>query len=116
MAVEPMEVTDALYKTSKRLNEGINVITSKAKGYAQSEKDYRIALAKEIAKLRAQGMPTTLISDLARGNENVADLKFNRDLNQETLKAAHAMMKSLQVEVSALQSILKVQEKIEGGN
>lgn len=113
MAVEVIELTRALYNTSKRLDKGADIITSKAKEFAQSEKDYRIALAKEITKLKISGMPVTLINDLARGNEEVASLKFNRDLAQEVLKASHAMMKSLQVEVSALQSILKVQEKIE---
>ncbi|MEY8763379.1 MULTISPECIES: hypothetical protein [Clostridium] len=113
MSVEPIEVTDALYNTSKRLDKGADIITSKAKDFAQSEKIYRIALAKEITKLRTEGVPTTLINNLARGNENVADLKFNRDLSQEVLKASHSMLRALETEVSALQSILRVQERIE---
>lgn len=112
-SIEPIEVTQALYKTSKRLDDGSYVITTKAKAYAQAEKIYRIELAKEIMRLKAQGIPVTLIKELAKGNEHVADLKFNRDLAQETLRASHAMLDALQVEVSALQSILKVQGKIE---
>lgn len=113
MSVEPIEVAEALYKTSKRLDKGADIITSKAKEFAQSEKDYRIALAKEITKLKISGMPVTLINDLARGNEEVASLKFNRDLGENTFKASRDMLNALAVEVSALQSILKVQERIE---
>ncbi len=113
MAVEVVELTQALYSTSKRLDKGADVITSKAKEFAQAEKDYRMALAREITKLKISGMPVTLINDLARGNEEVANCKFNRDLAENTFKASRDMLNALAVEVSALQSILKVQEKIE---
>jgi hypothetical protein len=112
-SIEPTEVTQALYSTSKRLDKGSYVITSKAKEYAQAEKDYRIKLAEEITTLKASGTPVTLIKELAKGNKDVADAKFNRDLAEGTFKASRDMLNALQVEVSALQSILRVQGKIE---
>jgi len=56
-------------------------------------------------------MSVTLIGDVARGN--VADLKFNRDLAEQTYKASRDMLQALSNELSAMQSILKVQSKIE---
>lgn len=111
--VETIEVTSAMMDTSKRLEDGVNVITKKAKDYAAAEREYRIALRGEIIKLRTEKMPVSLINDVARGAENVVDLKFNRDLAQQTLKASHDMLNALSNELSAMQSILRVQTNIE---
>jgi hypothetical protein len=111
MGIEVTDVTQSIYKTSKRLDKGVDYIVSKAKDYATAEKEYRIALSKEIIKLREQKIPVTLIADVARGN--IADLKFSRDLAEQTYKASRDMLQALQSELSSLQSILKIQTKIE---
>lgn len=49
---------------------------------ALAEKNYRIALRKEIIKLRAEGNKVTLIYDMARGNEEVAKLRLERDITE----------------------------------
>jgi hypothetical protein len=111
MAVETIELTEAIWKTAKRLEGGANAITKKAKEYATAEKEYRIALSKEIMRLKTQSMSVTLIPDLARGN--TAELKFKRDLAAETYKSSKIMLDALSNELSAMQSILKIQERIE---
>lgn len=52
---------------------------------AKAEAAYRMELAKKELVLREQGLPATLIGDLARGDERVAELKLERDL-AEALK------------------------------
>lgn len=111
--VETIEVTQAIWNTAKRLEHGVDTITKKAKEYASAEKEYRIALRKQIVKLRTEKMPVSLINDIARGSDDVAELKFNRDLAQETYKASRDMLNALGIEVSSLQSILRVQANIE---
>ncbi|MCR3759182.1 hypothetical protein KYB31_09290 [Clostridium felsineum] len=110
MAIETIEIAEAIWNTSKRLDKGVDYITQKAKEFASAEKEYRIALSKEIAKLKSEGMSVTLIPDVARGN--VAELKFQRDLAEQTYKASRDMLQALSNELSAMQSILKVQTKI----
>ena len=51
---------------------------------AQSESAYKIAKAKAELRMRADGMPATLIRDLVQGDEEVAALRLNRDCNQVT--------------------------------
>ncbi|KHD34405.1 hypothetical protein NL50_17120 [Clostridium acetobutylicum] len=110
MAIETIEITEAIWNTSKRLDKGVDYITQKAKEFASAEKQYRIALSKEIVKLKSEGMSVTLIGDVARGN--IAELKFNRDLAEQVYKASRDMLQALSNELSAMQSILKVQTKI----
>ncbi|MBN3351670.1 hypothetical protein CF075_21120, partial [Clostridium botulinum] len=72
--MELQKLTKAIWDTSKRLDNGINTLNKKAKEYAEAERDYKIALAKEILILRESKVQATLIPDIARGN--VGELKF----------------------------------------
>ena len=73
-----------LNKYRSDLNKAITIIRERGKNRAIAERDYRVELAKEILRLRAEGVPVTIISDLCRGNEKIADLKLDRDI-AETL-------------------------------
>ncbi len=66
------------------LNKAVTIIRERGKNRAIAERDYRVELAKEMLRLRAEGVPVTIISDLCRGNEKIADLKLDRDI-AETL-------------------------------
>ena len=100
-----IEVGKAIYDTSKRIEDGVNAITKKAKEYATNEKEYRLALSKEIMKLKTEGLQATLIPDVARGN--VSEIKFKRDLAELEYKTYRDMIEGLKAELSGLQTIYK---------
>ncbi len=77
----------------QRLAElGLRELGPRARTYAEAEKAYRIALADRILQLKAEGMPATLLGDLARGDREVARLKVARDCAEALYKAAdHAI-------------------------
>lgn len=108
--MELQTLTKAIWDTSQKIDKNINNLTSMARKYAESEKQYRLELAKEIIKLRTEGVQATLIPGVARGN--IADLKFDRDLAETEYKAYKQMLQSLQVELSGYQSILRIQQDI----
>lgn len=62
------------------LNRTIDELKILGTNKAEAEKNYRIALAKEMLRLRTEGTPVTIISDLCRGNEQIATLKMQRDI------------------------------------
>ena len=108
--MELIDITRELYNGSKRLEEGSREIFKLAKAMAEKERDYRIALAKEKIKLRDDGMAVGLIEDVSRGN--LADLRYERDIAKETYIAARDSLKAIQVQIGALQSILKIQQEV----
>lgn len=108
--MELNSITKELYQGSKRLEEGSKEIFILAEKMAMTEKEYRIALAKEKIKLRDEGMAIGLIEDVARGN--LADLRYERDIAKETYIAARDSMRAIQVQINALQSILKIQSEV----
>lgn len=61
------------------LENAVDLLRMDGVNKAQAEHDYRVALAQKIWDLRSQGLPATLIHDLARGDEDVAMLKLKRD-------------------------------------
>lgn len=108
--MDMVSVGEAIYETSKRLKEGSDVLYKYAREYAEAEHQYRIALAREIMRLRDEGLPVTIIGDVARGN--TGDLKYKRDLAEVTYKTTRDMLNAMQAEMSGLQTLYKRQEEI----
>ena len=55
---------------------------------ANAEQAYRIALAQKILAERDRKTPVTIISDICRGDREIAKLKFNRDVAEVSYSAA----------------------------
>lgn len=108
--MELTEITKEMYEVSKRLDQATRVIYKMAQERAETERVYRMNLAKEITRLRVEGTSVTLIPDMSRGN--TADLKFERDLADGRYRSAIESLEALKSQLSALQSILKYQEVI----
>ncbi len=105
-----IDIGQAIYETSKRIEKGVNELHKYAKAYAEAEKEYRLALAREIMSLRDAGLPATLINDVARGN--ISELKYKRDLAEVSYKTARDMLEALKAELSGLQSLYKNQGEV----
>lgn len=107
--MELIAITQEIIETAHRLQRASKEIFHLGKEKAESERAYRRALMMEIMRLKADKLPATLISDVARGN--VADLLFERDRAEVQFKAAMESMSALKSTLSALQSVLRVQDE-----
>ena len=56
--------------------------------FGEAERSYRRALAQKIVELRADGIPVSIVNDLARGDAHVADLRLKRDIKDGVREAA----------------------------
>jgi hypothetical protein len=106
--MELMSITKEIMDTAHRLQNASKEIFHLGKEKAESERAYRRALMMEILKLKEQKMPATLISDIARGV--VSDMLFERDAAEVKFKSAMESMSALKSTLSALQSVLRIQE------
>lgn len=68
-----------VWRRSELLEVALKECKTRGRAAAEAEQDYRVALAEKILLLREGGYPATLIGDLARGDKEVAKLKFDRD-------------------------------------
>lgn len=104
-------VIQELTRLAQRLEACGYEVYNLADKKAETEREYRLALAKEIMKLRVEGMPVSIINDLARGN--VAELKFKRDLAQSKYDSAMLSLRALQTSSSVLQTVARYQAEVE---
>ena len=88
-----------------RLDEAQRILFKQAKEKAESERVYRMDLAKEILRLRAEGQPVAIVGDLARGS--CADEKFQRDFAESRFRATLEAVEIIKVQISALQSLYR---------
>ena len=71
-----------VFRKSEMLEVALKECKNRGIAAAEAEKTYRIALAEKILLLREGGLQATLIGDVARGDRDVARLKFERDCSQ----------------------------------
>ena len=112
--MENITIAQELRQVGSRLSKGSSEIFIAAREKAETERDYRVLLAKEIMRLREQGLPATIINDVARGN--CAESKFLRDLADTKYTASREALNSLQAQASALQTIIKYYKEVGDGN
>lgn len=60
----------------------------------------------EILKLRAEGNPVTIIQDLVKGNEEVAELRLKRDVAEASYFTGIEAMNNLRLEIEIIRSKL----------
>ncbi len=105
-----LNVTQEIHAASQRLSKSADALFTLGRSKAEAERDYRLALAQEILKLRAENVPVTIIENLAKGN--VSELLFQRDLADGQFQAGIKAADAIKVQVSALQTILKYQTEV----
>lgn len=69
------------------LNKAVDTLARNGQKLAVCEREYRIALAEFILIKRTEGLPVTIIGDVARGDRKIAQLKFERDTAQSVYDA-----------------------------
>lgn len=86
----------------KMLDSALQQLGNRGRAKAQAERDYRVALAKKILQERDKGTPVTIISDICRGDREIAGLKFNRDVAETAYDAAREACNVYKLEIRVL--------------
>lgn len=83
------DAREAAHKASEQQRGVEDAIRTASRQLAETERQYRLALTKKILHLHAQeGVAWTACDVIARGEENVAKLRYERDVARGILEAA----------------------------
>ena len=82
-----MDLTAERDTKLKELDVAIKSLRKTGSEYARAYTDYRVALAKELVRLKNEGYAITLAGDVARGNPDIAKLKFKEISTEAIYKA-----------------------------
>lgn len=100
-----------LDKQRKTLTNAIKILKQRGIDKAETEKNYRIAVAKEILRLRDEGIPVTIISDLVRGDKNIAELKMKRDIAETMYESCLQKIYQTKLELGIIERQMEVERK-----
>lgn len=98
-----MDLFIKINELCEELNKKTDEIIYNGKVYADAYRNYRILLAKKITQLKINKMPATLIHDLARGSEEVAQAKFEEISKEAIYKANLESINTLKIQIKVLQ-------------
>jgi len=82
------DLINEIGERTKTLDAALRAFGKRGQENAEAERAYRVALAAKILVERDKGTPVTIISDICRGNAEIADLKFKRDVAEVMYKSA----------------------------
>ena len=84
------------------LQQALKTLRTNKNARDNAEKNYRQALSKKILSLRAEGLPATLIQDVARGCDEVVELRLKRDIAQSLAESNQEAINVKKIEFKAL--------------
>lgn len=82
-----MDLYQQIEELMAELTTSIKALRKNGEKLAQSEKEYKITLRSEALRLRAGDMPVTLINSVIYGVPEVADKRWQRDVDEATYEA-----------------------------
>lgn len=95
----------------QELNAAITILKDRGIDKAKAESVYRIALATEILVQRENKIPVTIISDICRGNKDIAKLKLDRDIAEVLYETAFEKIRTLKMELQLLDNQMRSEWK-----
>lgn len=104
--MQPNEVVDKLNLANLALQNGNQELKKLSVEMAEAKRIYAIALNKEILKLRADRVPVTVILQIAKGEETVANLRFAKDVAESSYFVCRDIIDNLKAEIETLRSLL----------
>jgi len=99
-----MDLQNEIDYKSKLLYKSVEELAKTGKEYAKAYTEYRVALAKELVKLKDEGYAITLAGDIARGKPEIAKLKFNEISTEAIYKANQESINVLKLQIKILES------------
>lgn len=97
-----MDPISEVFRKSEMLEVALSESGKRGKALAEAERAYRVSLAQKMLTLRDEGYPATLIGDLARGDKEVARLKFDRDCAEAVYESSREAINVYKKEIDVL--------------
>lgn len=82
-----MEIWEEINLNQSMLEQSLNTLRKNGEASAQAEREYRIAKSRAMLNLKAKGYPVTLIPDIVKGLNDVAELDLKRHIAEVVYKA-----------------------------
>lgn len=110
-----LELHQRIDELTGQLQDELATLKSSGCQLAENEAEYRMRLRIAILEERDKGTPVTIISDVCRGREDIAELKRLRDCSEAIYKASQEAVNVLKLRIRVLNDEID-REWNSGGN
>ena len=104
-----MEDYKKLEELNTLLTKALEQYKQRGFEYAKAYKEYRIAVAQELLRLRAEEMPVTIAYDIARGNKYVAELKEKEIIAESLYKSCQEAINTYKLQIKIINEQIKTE-------
>ena len=98
-----MDLYEEMNKLNELLTSALSEYKKRGKDYANAYKKYRMLVAQELLRLKAEGMPVTIAYDIARGKEEVANAKEQEIITECLYKSCQEAINTFKLQIKVLQ-------------
>jgi len=111
----PSDLISGLQEKNRQLTAKNDELAELYQKYAEAERQYNIAYATKITKLRMDGVPITVSKDLAKGDKAIAGLFYDMRIAEGVLNACREKIKDLRSAIDTYRSLLSFLKMEMGG-
>lgn len=97
-----VDLISEIGQKSRMLDAAIKELGKRGRAYAEAERNYRVSMARKILEEREKGTPVTIISDVCKGNPEIAKLRFERDCAEVVYKSAMEAINGYKLQIRIL--------------
>lgn len=101
-----MEIIIELNEKRKLLDKAIETLARNGYELAEAEKNYKIAINKKALILKDEKMPITLINTVIFGFEDIAELRFKRDIAEVKYNTNQEYINTIKLQIRILENQL----------
>jgi hypothetical protein len=84
------------------MESALKQLSKRGETFACAERDYKMALSKQILIFKSEGKPATLILNLCYGTKEIANLRMARDIAEVMLKSAHEAINVKKIKIKVM--------------
>lgn len=97
---------EEIEQKNKQLDLAIKDLAKNGYDLAEKEKAYKIAVNKKALELRAIDTPVTLINQIIYGYEDIAELRFKRDVAEVKYNTNQEYINTIKLQIRIIESQL----------
>lgn len=101
--MDGLDLMQQMQQKTALLNTALRESKDRGVASAEAERAYRVALSKAMLAEREKGTPATILADVCRGQEEIAQLRQERDVADALYKAAREAINVYKIQLRVLQ-------------
>ena len=100
------QIISGMQEKNRQLSMKVDELEELAEKKAQAERAYKVAYARRVMEMRADGIAVTIVQKMADGDPGIAELKYQYDVADAVFNGCRERIKTLNTAIDTYRSLL----------